>query len=110
MADSAYGLRDITIDLAIATARNPIRDPAAEGRAIRITGIDIGGVTGGSAGTIILRADSASGPIVFRKYAPATSTIDDTFQFTPPIRCSGLYMDAMSGAWQANSTMVIHTA
>ena len=107
MADSSFGERDIFIDLATATAR--VIRSANDGAIGLIGAIDISGVTGASAGTIILRKESATGPVIFQQYAPSASTIDTHVTFHCPIGGKGLYMDAMSGAWDGNSTMVIHT-
>lgn len=115
MADGALGARDIEIDLTIATARvikdavRTVGEGVASPEIVYITGIEIQGVTGGAAGTIVLRRDSASGGVVFRQLAAAASTIDTNVQWTDPIPCRGLYMDAMSGAWSAGARMIIHT-
>lgn len=106
MADGAYGAREIYIDLNIGGAR-VIRDPLAEGRFVKIRGFRINGTSGAAQGDIVLRGDSASGPIVFKEIAAPGTPFDGGF--TPlRIRTFGLYMDAL-GAWVAGSSLIIYT-
>jgi hypothetical protein len=109
MADSAYGERDLYIDLTITGAR-VLRD-ATGNNWVKIKAIDINGTAGAASGDIILRHDSASGPIVFKHLAPAGSIHDgsETFYGSAMIFL-GLYMDDPGTAWGAGSFMIIHTA
>lgn len=112
MADSSFGLRDITLDLnGVITAR-VIRD-ALKGEYAKVTGLTINGVTGAGDGTIVLRGESASGPI-FYKLQTVNSTaynVDKTFGEDKGGRIyKGLYVDALNTAWVAGATLIIHTA
>lgn len=110
MADSGFGERDIYIDLTIAGAR-VIRD-AADNALVKIKSIRINGTAGaGGPGDIILRKESASGGIEFKAIAATGSTFDgETIFDTPAPVFKGLYMDALTNAWQAGSFMMIYTA
>lgn len=109
MADGSFGEREIFIDLTIAPAARIIRDAAVEGRAVHIDSIRINGTANAAgAGDIILRKQSATGPVVFKLNAPTASAHDGTM--TPnSFTFAGLYMDSVVNAWQAGSHMIIYT-
>ncbi len=110
MADGAFGERDIFIDLNSPITARVIRD-ATKGEFVKITAIHIYGTSGAGAGAIVLRKESATGPIIFQ-VAPANSAavvVDKEFSEKVPIH-KGLYMDAVATAWLAGSSMEIYTA
>ncbi len=99
------------------TARNPFIDLTVTGaRVIRAAGtarvmaIRVNGTAGGVAGDIIFRETSASGEVVFKLLAPASSTHDGTLSFPSPGRnFDGLFMDTQGTAWLAGSHIVVYT-
>jgi hypothetical protein len=108
MADGNYGQRDIQLDLTVAGAR-VIRD-ATKGERAKIRAITVSGTSGAASGSLILRGESASGPIVWQLTDPTAAT---TYNFTAnldgvlPIK--GLYMDAPGTVWAAGAVCIIHT-
>jgi hypothetical protein len=106
MADSAYNIPYIRIDLNATTSARVIRTATEKARirAIRING-DADGTT---AGDIVLRHTSASGTIVFDLPAPAGSFHDGTINFEPSIPHRGLFMDAVTQTWASGSHMLIY--
>lgn len=117
MADGPFGAREVFIDLTLAPAARVIRDAAPTGRNAefaKIAAIRINGVAGAGDGDIILRSNSATGPVVFRLDAPNGSTHDGTLVFGHPApTLRGLYMDSVGTAWAGaaeTSFMVIYTA
>lgn len=112
MADGPFGARDILINLNAPITARIIRTAEAGDitRFVKINGIRINGVAGAGTGDIVLRAESATGPIVFKLLAPNGSAHDGTF-FVPgnPV-IKGLYMDAVGTAWVDGAVMIIHTA
>lgn len=110
MADGAFGARDITIDLTVTGAR-VIRDALLK-YVVKLTSVTVTGTSGAAAGTIILRSESATGPIVYQYTDPTAATLansNEVFGDPAPV-FHGLYMDTQGTAWAAGSVMVIHTA
>ncbi len=106
MADSAFGLTNIYIDLTTATAR-VIRD-ALKDQWVLLSGVRINGTAGAGDGTIVLRQESATGPIVMRANVGTSQPVDGSFDI-PSKPFKGLYMDAIAVAWAANAHMIIYT-
>lgn len=103
MADGGYGERDIYIDLTVTGAR-VIRDEC-----VFIDSVTINGVSGAGAGDIVLRKQSASGPIVHKTLGPGGTAFDGIAGPPLNIEANRLYMDALANAWAAGSFMIIHT-
>jgi len=113
MADGPYGERTIFIDLNSPITARVIKD-ATKGEWVKFSAIHIAGTGPATAanGPIILRKESASGPIVFQFIPTAASqtvTEDKEWSEKVPIH-KGLYMDAMTTGWVAGSCMTIDTA
>jgi len=109
MADGNFGERDIFIDLNTTGAR-VIRAAAGDGQSVVIHAIRINGDSHATLDAdIILRRDSASGPIVFQLEAPGGTSHDGTITFNKPLRMRGLFMDNQTNAWVVPAHMMIHT-
>jgi hypothetical protein len=108
MADGSFGTRDIELDIAGVTTARVLR---AIPNAVKLTGITINGTAPatGSEGPIVLRSDSASGPIVWRLIPTNSEVVHENF-FLPNRIYTGLYMDLMTTGWVAGGSMIIHTA
>lgn len=108
MADGNFGQRDIHLDLTSTGAR-VIRD-ALLGMRVKIRAITVSGTSGAAAGSLILRGESASGPIVWQLTDPTAAT---TYNFTSNLDgvlpIVGLYLDALGTAWAAGAVCIIHT-
>jgi hypothetical protein len=102
-ADGSYGDQAIYIDLTIAGAR--VISPGT----VHIAAIKINGTTSGvGPGNIILRRTSAAGPIIWQELGPSATSFDGTDARPFSINGDGLYMDALTNAWAAGSTMIIY--
>jgi len=107
------GHRQLVFDLtntgayALPAAQNP------QGRQIKIGHIFISGTTGVGDGTIVIRSDSASGPILFQLEANVAAAtrfvVDVSFNREEAPVSRGLYIDALGTAWGAKSTLIIYT-
>ena len=107
MADPSFGLRHIALDVAGVVTARVVRD-ATKSEISYLSGITVSGTTGAGAGTIVLREDSASGPILW-KFTPANGTLYNfDVAFSTPIKSRGLYVDVITTAWAANSVVILH--
>jgi hypothetical protein len=111
MADSSFGLRDITLDINATITARVVRD-ALKNEMVKLTGLTISGTTGAGLGTIVIRGESATGPI-FYQFGPTTNATEYheevTFEDPKPVY-KGLYTDAINTAWAAGSVVILHTA
>lgn len=113
IAGNNSGHRQLVFDL---TNTGAYALPAAQmptGRPLKIGHIFLSGTTGAGDGTIVIRSDSASGPIVWQceaNVAAATRfVVDVAFGSEAPVT-RGLYIDALPTAWGAKSTLILYTA
>jgi hypothetical protein len=115
VADGSFGARDIVLDLAGVITARVLRN-ALLNEHVKVVGVTINGVAPatGSQGTIELRQESASGPVVWQLVPANTETLRSLFSFpgTPGSGriYKGLYMAAMVAGWGAGSTMILHTS
>lgn len=107
MPDGNFGERDIFLDLTAVPAARVIR--ASPPHHVKINGIRINGTAGAAIGHIILRKQSATGPIIFELIVAASSVHDGTFAIHGGPIVDGLFMDSVGTAWLAESHMIIHT-
>lgn len=104
MADGAYGAREIVLDLTVAGARVIRASPLLS----HIIGIKVQGTAGAGAGDIVLRQDSATGPIIFQLAVDAGGSADGAV-IPMDTWAVGLYCDAPAVVWAARSTCIIYT-
>jgi hypothetical protein len=109
MADGNFGERIIEIDLTVTGAR-VIRD-ATLGMHVKLNKIVLEGVGHATlAAPIVLRKESASGPVVWANPGTATVEYNIDAPFTSPAAImKGLYMDTQTNAW-VSGRLLIYTA
>jgi hypothetical protein len=107
------GHRQLVFDL---TNTGAYALPAAQlptGRPLKIGHIFVSGTTGAGDGTIVIRSDSASGPIVWQLEAVVAAAtrfvVDVSFNREEAPVTRGLYIDAIGTAWGAKSTLILYT-
>ena len=109
MADSSYGLSEITLDLAVATART-VKD-AATGELAKINSIRVNGTAGAGTGTLVFRKNAATtGPIILKIIVASGAVVDGTIAFPGMPVMKGLYVDAIGTAWTAGAICTIYTS
>lgn len=106
MADSAFGLKEITIDLATTGART-IRD-ATKGNWLKVDSIIVSGDPGATGTALVFRKESATGPIVF-KYTPVAAGVVNDELLGPSGPIKGLYLDNVAVGWAAGAVAIIKT-
>ena len=106
MADGNFGERVIELDLNSPITARIIR---AAPQVVKITKIVINGTAGASGvnGTLTLNKESATGATVW-KLQPANNEVI-RLEEDVDILCNGLYMEALTTAWVAGSSMLIYT-
>lgn len=113
IAGNNSGHRQLVFDLtnagayALPAAQNP------QGRQLKIGHIYLSGLTGAGDGTIVIRTDSVSGPIVWQQEAVVAAAtriiVDVSFNQEEAPVTRGLYIDALPTAWAAKSTLILYT-
>lgn len=108
MADGNVGERVIVVDLTVTGAR-VLRD-ALKGEHVQVSKITVAGTGGAAPADIVLRKESASGPIV-AAFRPTPSVINNADLITEDDEfiCKGLYLDNVTQAWTAGSLLLIYT-
>lgn len=108
---NAIGQRQIVFDLSNANAYASDTFPNAPSQ-MQIGHIYVSGVTGAGDGTIKLRSDSASGPIVWQLEANVSVAtrfiVDVPFESDCEPVFRGIYIDALSTAWASGSVLILY--
>ena len=102
--------KQIVVDLNANTTALVIRS----GESVTIVKIRVNGkIASGDVGSLVLRKNSVSGPIVYTLDGDAGGAdlrISDNadFEGLAQVAATGLYLDALTNTWAAGSKMVIH--
>lgn len=110
MADGSFGERIIDVDLSVTGAR-VLRDPLTIGKAVKVSKVLVSGTSGAAPVAIVLRKESASGPIV-AFWQPVQAAQVQTIELiseNEEFYCKGLYLDNISQAWTAPSHLLVYT-
>lgn len=114
IAGNNSGHRQLVFDLTNAGAFALPAAQAPWGRQLKISHIYLSGTTGAGDGTIVIRTDSASGPIVWQQEANVAAAtrfaVDIAFGSDEAPVTRGLFIDAIPTAWAAKSTLILYTA
>lgn len=106
MVDGPFGAREILVDLTVTGAR--VLRNATKAEVVKIETVQIAGDPGASGSDIVLRSESASGPIFFKFDSPGAGIRNEEF-IGPAGPINGLYLDNIGTGWVAGAVMVIRT-
>jgi len=109
MADGNFGERIIDVDLSVTGAR-VLRDPSIgkEGQVVKVCKVLVSGTSGAAPVAIVLRKESASGPIV-AFWQPVQAAQVQTIELiseNEEFLCKGLYLDNISQAWTSGHLLI----